>query len=137
MCLGIPIPEAEKQAIIEAGKRRGYIRVWKVVSNMNGAYSSPYYHRLHKSGIRRAYFGYPGGNPGWHGFLDRQSVKEYYRPRRWVIIECLAKPEWLRSAGVKDSWCHTLKTATFTKLMFPEYPRRRVTVNEFKEAIRA
>lgn len=130
MCMGIPISEADKEKLLKAARKRGYIRVWKVARLEPDRFRAPLRCCTYKAGVRQS------DSVGYHGFLSRKAARSYAISGgliHEVVLQCLAKPEWLKTAGATQA---EGPTATFTKLMFPEYPDRRVTVAEFRAAIK-
>lgn len=142
MCLGQELPPQSQEKIKREAKKRGYIRVYKTVLLRDGDKAKPrgfvawWTHKSHKKGIQRAYGVETKTEGGWHAFRSRRSAEKSIYSASWrgkTIIECLALPEWIKNSGKY----YSLKTILFTKLCFPEFPKRKVTIKEFKQYLAA
>ena len=133
MCLGTKLKD-QKRAIRKITDRHGFIRVWKLVYDNGDRFVGEYYQRDgYESGINVAKES--RDDWGFHAFRNEQSVKSWAgsssKSTRFTIIQCLALPEWIMDCG---HYRH-LATIRFTKLCFPEYPKKKVTIKEFRKAL--
>lgn len=118
-----------KGKIIKEGKRRGYIRVYKVCQEYLGyeKYTGSVMETAYRAGLRQTHL------PGWHVYLSRRAAK--YR-EGWIgyggeIKVCYAKPSWLLKVGY-DNGSYT-RAATFKALVFPKWNKGNMTIREFRE----
>jgi len=119
----------------QAKGRNGYIRVWKVVNPTKGKY-------VPEAEINRILGLYKTGfNHARKNALDEDELIHAFRnltsARSWAsayqnIIECLIEPGWIVAVG--DSYSD--KTLTTKAIVMPEFPKTKVTVREFRVAIK-
>ncbi len=127
MCLGTKLSNRFLARYKAKGKKTGYIRVWKRVFDERGCFESFVQERRYKIGLCRArnYAAY-----------DDELIHAYRNPRYQqfngeidaVLIECLVAPEWVIAISKN---CLTTKA-----IVMPAYPKRKITVREFRVAIK-
>lgn len=133
MCLGTKLKD-QKRAIRRITDRHGFIRVWKLVFDDGDHFVGECYQRDgYEPGINIAEESC--NDWGFHAFRNEKSAKiwasAYSEPLGFTIIQCLALPEWVVECG----HLNRLATIKFTKLCFPEYPKKKVTIKEFRKAL--
>ncbi len=132
MCLGQKLSERSLQRYKAKGKKCGYIRVWKVVRNNKGrgGYVSDWCAHRYMAGFNHADKQAFCEQDLIHAFKTATSYKGEWSldSACECLIECLIKPEWLYAL----SDC----ALTTKAIVMPAYPKRKVTVREFREAIK-
>lgn len=129
MCLGNRLSKKKLQEYKDSGKKQGYIRVWKRVEEKRTCYQSLVQGRRYKGGLCLS------RNDAWrsdaliHAFR-RKSARQFGDDAfyKLAIIECLVKPEWIVTIS---SYALTTKA-----IVMPEYPKTKVTIREFRAAIK-
>ncbi len=132
MCMGNPLPKKKQDQIRADTRKRGYIRVYKLVFCKNNQYTAIVWSRTHGFGIQTSEK-IPGENePGFHAYLTKNSAKNggfcYDK-----IIECLAKADWIIDVGTSHEETQKVKTVRLSKLCFPKFPNTKITVREFRQ----
>lgn len=137
MCLGTKLSDRSLARYKAKGKKTGYIRVWKVVEKekRRRRYSPEYYPEMGRyiAGLNTARTDARLENHLIHAFRDRHSA-EQWRGYNQIIISTMVHPDWVKAIG-KDDYDKKL-TLTTKAIVMPAYPKRRVTVAEFRKAIK-
>ena len=144
MCMGTPISKTGLKQLKAEARKRGYIRIYKVVKKGSDSFpkwSSPFGYGFYKPGIQAADKDRSGPifcQSGWHGFRDRKSATRFGYGNE-TVLSCLALSDWIIDAGKDTISCThfvTLKTIRLTTLCFPKYPKQVVTLREFKRQLK-
>lgn len=127
MCIGILATEAKKKAWLKEQSRKRYIKVYKVCKpGLTGFMLS--FAKDYKPGIVKAEGAEsPSANCGWHVFLDREEAHLNKWRSDECVLECYAKPGWLKAVD------YGFRQAVFTHLAFPETQHSKITTREFRE----
>lgn len=143
MYLGQAYNESYSKRRIRELTTNGYIRVYKVVHLAKKSFTCLLRWRgKYKSGVQTAKliddkeWISNSGDWGWYAFTDRRSAEIYADCPKNIVIECLAKPEWILDIGHDEYGCEKLRTIRLKKLCFPQFPKTKVTVKEFREALK-
>ena len=141
MCLGQKLSDRSLARYKAKGKKRGYIRVWKVVIDNGKKYlpefsSQRHGNRLYPAGLSHARKNATSEQELIHAFRNKISPKRWtYGEYDKIIIECVLYPEWVDSIGTYD-WHGLLETLSTKAIVMPAYPNRKVTVREFRAAVK-
>ena len=134
MCLGTKLSDRSLQRYKAKGEKTGYIRVWKCVVKGPTRYRGYIWERVYKKGFAHAKQRAVSEQELIHAFRSQASARRYIRETYGcVIIECLVKPQWVMAIGSTHSG---IKTLTTKAIVMPEYPKTKVTVAEFRAAIK-
>lgn len=138
MCLGTKLSDRSLRRYKAKGKKCGYIRVWKVVVNTGQKFKPDWYPRgsLYnaKGGLIRARTDAWDEQSLIHAFRDEVSAKQW--GSGIVIVETMVHPDWVSAIGADSNYRPTMKTLTTKAIVMPKYPNRKVTVREFRAAIK-
>ena len=120
------------------GKKTGYIRVWKCVIKGPTHYRGYVWERFYKKGFAHAKQRAVSEQQLIHAFRSQAAAKNYQRhdTSHWenvVVIQCIVKPQWVMAIGLTSL---KKKTLTTKAIVMPAYPKTRVTVAEFRAAIK-
>lgn len=133
MCIEKNLGEAALKRYRAKGKN-GYIRVWKVVIEQSGYYIALLQHnnsrKRYKKGLCHAYEKAKEENELIYACRDKKSARQW----SGTTIECLVKPEWVKAVGI--SFRNRYLNLTTKAIVMPEFPKTKVTVREFREAIK-
>ena len=134
MCMGKRLSDRALARYKAKGKKTGYIRVWKTVEKTWKKFRPGYYPNglLYKKGLNRARSFAGEEQQLIHAFRDRKSA-EVFAFSHEVIISTMVHPDWVKAIGTTDDRKHALTTKA---IVMPAYPKKRVTVAEFKAAIK-
>ena len=140
MCLGTKLSDRSLARYKAKGKKCGYIRVWKVVRDFAAKYRPQHYP---SKGLYNVLGGFvharqrPHSEQGLiHAFRDKKSAKGwlYWSSNDCIIIEAIVRPAWVLAVGLDiEPIMHTLTTKA---IVMPKYPKRKVTVAEFRKAVK-
>lgn len=131
MCLqSIYKKKRQKKEIKKATIGKEYIRLYKGVSHTENNFVTCLYgnynNGLNIAVKERIYLAF-SSNTYLTGFHCQKSKR---RAAEWgKVIEVLVKPSWVTSIGYNDGI-----TFICEKAVFPKYPKRKVTVKEFRKA---
>lgn len=137
MCLGAKLSNRSLVRYKAKGKKTGYIRVWKVVTNKKTrgkGYLSDYDAHPYSAGFNHAYKRAWGENSLIHAFRtnSRKRINDSWvypeKSSNCCLVSCLVKPEWIVAISRN---CLATKA-----IVMPAYPKRKVTVAEFRAAIK-
>lgn len=136
--MGAKLSKAAHTRYINVGKKKGYIRVWKTVIVRSEKYYQEYIvpHKAHKAGLNKAWARAKEDNQFIHAFRNEKSAKNWCFSHK-CIVECLINPKWIVAIG--DYYSLTEKrllTLTTRAIVMPVYPKTKVTVKEFRDAIK-
>ncbi|KKM24768.1 hypothetical protein LCGC14_1601730 [marine sediment metagenome] len=137
MCLGTKLSNRSLARYKAKGKKTGYIRVWKTVED-NGQKFRPdfnpeYNYKLYATGLNKAQGGAFSEQELIHAFRDRASAQKWASSADTIVVSALVHPDWIKAIGKTYNKKLTLTTKA---IVMPEYPKRRVTVREFRAAIK-
>ncbi len=143
MCLGMKLSDRSLARYKAKGKKLGYIRVWKCVDvektkpqrYMPEWPAQQKYNTLYPAGFSHARRGATNEQELIHAFQNKLSAERWGEGRR-VIIEAMVKPEWITAIGENYEGGKREIALTTKAIVMPEYPKRRVTVREFRAAIK-
>jgi hypothetical protein len=124
MCMGTPVSQKELNQIRSDARKRGYIRIYKVVRKQGRHFSGMFYRTFYKQFMKARNHGL---DKGFHGFRTLESAERWWGNK--TIIECLAKPQWIMDCGITSSGLATIKTS---HLCFPKFPAEKIMVREFR-----
>ena len=145
MCLGRKLPDRSLARYKAKGKKLGYIRVWKTVREKT--YGVPRFvpefserrnNRLYPAGFSHARENASSEQELIHAFRDRKSA-ENWNEGFSTIIEAIVHPDWVKAVGSQyenGDKNRLERTLTTSAIVMPKYPKKRVTVAEFKAAIK-
>lgn len=127
MCLGQKLSDRSLARYKAKGKKRGYIRVWKRVFDVTNCFESFVQERRYKIGLCRSRNDASDDDELIHAYRNPRYL-QFNGERNAVLIECLVASEWVIAISKN---CLTTKA-----IVMPAYPKRRVTVAEFRAAIK-
>lgn len=137
MCLGTKLSDRSLARYKAKGKKRGYIRVWKVVSKRGRKYipemgfNQRHNKKLYVYGLNHARKDAKSEQQLIHAFRDYKSAKSWQCS--WgYIISVLVHPDWVMAIG--DMGLEL--TLTTKAIVIPKCYNKKVTVAEFRAAIK-
>lgn len=127
MCLGYDYEKTSRnyRNIIKAGKKRGYIRVYKIC---DFKYTGCFHGRRWKKGIRKAEH-LRRRDGGWYAFLSLSAARRFLCLGENLKI-CYAKSSWVKRLGGYNGYG---RVGIFTHLAFPDWNKGDMTIREFRE----
>lgn len=136
MCLGNKLSDRSLQRYKAKGKKCGYIRVWKYVYD-TGKKFIPYYfpevnRRLYRAGLGKSRQNATCEQHLIHAFRNEKSALKDGGSAS-TIVQAIIQPDWAKAVGKTYTGFLTLTTKA---IVMPEYPKRKVTVREFRAAIK-
>lgn len=138
MCLGQKLSNRSLARYKAKGKKRGYIRVWKVVCKKGRKYIPEMgFNRRHNKGLymyglNRARKNATREQQLIHAFQDRKSAKNWCFQASY-IISAMVHPDWVKAVGETSSGTLTLTTKA---IVIPKCYKNKVSVAEFRAAIK-
>ncbi len=135
MCLGTKLSDRSLARYKAKGKKKGYIRVWKTVID-TGSYYRGWWMSDHKykKGLNHARKDATHADMLHHAFVDRNSANTWASEE--VVLQCYVSLEWIKEIGKAQRNGKAMKTLTTKAIVMPAYPKRKVTVAEFRKAIK-
>ena len=137
MCLGTKLSDRSLRRYKAKGKKFGYIRVWKTVEDIGKRFRPGYYpfnnHKLYTAGLNKATLNARSEQELIHAFRDRQSAIRWHCLDE-VIVSAMVHPDWVMAVG--ETFNNEQITLTTKAIVMPKYPKRRLAVGEFREAIK-
>lgn len=129
MCMGRNLGKVALKKYQAKGKN-GYIKVYKSVFRYRYKkhYSALVFPKRYDGGLHHARQTARYEDQLIHAFRDKRSAKKWGQ----MVVECLVKPAWIVAVG---SDCPE-KTLTTKAIVMPEFPRTKVTVKEFRAAVK-
>jgi hypothetical protein len=127
MCLGRNLGQKALKKFRAKGKN-GYIRVWKAVKVDRKNYTGLIFTKAYKGGLAKANIGSFREDQLIHAFRNKSSARYWSN----IVVECLVKPKWVLAVG--NAWPEL--TLTTKAIVMPKYPATKVTVREFRKAIK-
>ena len=135
MCLGQKLSDKSLQRYKAKSKKTGYIRVWKCVIEGLNCYRGYVWERAYQKGFAHSKQNANSEQQLIHAFKCRTSARLYARKSCClVVIECLVKPQWIKVLGRTYDG---MKTLTTKAIVMPAPPEKKVTVAEFRAAIKS
>ena len=137
MCLGTKLSDRSLQRYKAKGKKCGYIKVWKKVRDTGKRFIPEYFSggSLYKAsgGLTNARRYALSEHNLIHAFRDKKSAENWnkWNPTK-VVIEVIVHPDWVKAIGNAAPEL----TLTTKAIVMPAYPKRKVTVREFRAAIK-
>lgn len=133
MCLGTKLTEIGLNRYKSKGKKLGYIWVWKTAKARNGKYVPEYYPEFgsYEKWLNKARPDARFEDHLIHAFRKGESAKRW---GSWKskILKCLVSPDWIKAIGREGGYF----TLTTKAIVMPEYPKTKVTIREFRAAIK-
>lgn len=131
MCLGTKLSDRSLARYKAKGKKRGYIKVWKVVKNTGKKFTpefTPYYGCYEPTGgLARAWAQAINEDQTIHAYRHKEGVRPWQDDGK-IIIQAFVHPDWVKAIS--------LDALTTKAIVMPAYPKRKVTVAEFRAAIK-
>ena len=135
MCLGQKLSDRSLARYKAKGKKTGYIIIFKTVNDRDGEFKPWYKNRFkYEDGLNCARKDADIEDHLIHAFQDKESAELYCTSE--IVLECLVRPEWVKAIGGSDFCNGFVNTLTTKAIVMPAYPKRKVTVREFRAAIK-
>lgn len=135
MCMGTNLGKAALKRYRAKGKN-GYIRVWKVVRKSGYRYISIWIGHVYEKGFTHAHKKAQEEQRLIHAFRDESSAKNWASSYE-LVIECMIRPSWITAVGISSGLSgYNKKTLTTKAIVMPEFPKTKVTVREFRAAVK-